>query len=198
MALLISILLPSLMRSRALGLAMECTANLRQLGVMHQASLDMGRWGSSAYDLKSDSNSGGDGTAGYGNRNPPVRADQRGAHAPLNGEGFSEGMEFEARDQPRHWGLLCTVGYRNDRNSYGIAYTARQQPFEILTTDDVVMGCSDYLVVDVPSNFALRHQGEASFLFGDLHANTRRLDEVFDESLIDLQSNRLPPRRLDR
>src|SRR5690606_5169959 len=71
--------------------------------------------------------------------------------------------------------------YQAGMNSYGIFYTRRYVPFDRISSDEFVIGCSDYRVVDLSSNFAFRHNGACSLLFGDFHVESRRPKEFSDD-----------------
>ncbi len=183
-ALLMSMLAPSLAKSRDKAIGIECLSNLKQIVLRHHAnrSLDSNaRWGDSIYDLGDDGiNPAGHGGPGFDtDTGDPDSADGtprsddgnygRGGYVGELG-GFDERMETTATVQPKDWSLPCPVGYKDNENSYGMLYRSRFMPIELVSTSrDIIFGCSDYKIIDVVGNFDFRHQQRASIVFGDLH-----------------------------
>jgi len=189
--LLISLLTPALRSGRDRAALLECQSNLRQIGHIQASSIDNDRWGNSAYDVDSDGGSsrpdGGGGRDRLTDPTDPTSVDTEGRRI---GFGFDETLEKAAKDAPAGWRLVCPEAERFGVNSYGMMYTAIYRPMSSLySSQDVILGCSDFKVVDVVSNFALRHQGRANFLFGDLHVSAYGW-ELFSDADLSKQSQR--------
>lgn len=188
--LLISLLTPALQTGRERARLLECQSNLRQIGQIQASSVDNDRWGNSPYDVDSDGdgfqpNSGGGGR--LGDPTDPTSVESEGHRVGL---GFDENLEHRAAEPPAGWRLICPQAEREGDNSFGIMYTAIYRPMSSLySSQDVIIGCSDYKVVDVVRNFALRHIGEANFLFGDLHVGAHGMN-LFSREELSKESSR--------
>lgn len=194
-ALLISLVLPALSRSREFSFGVECMSNLKQLGSLHQANpFERERWGSSAYDLSGtdsyDGNNGRDNGFGVDDDDPTFVRPKIRYRGNID---FNERMEWQAMGQPEDWTLDCPVAKRVDENSYGINFQMRYRPFETVYNNEVIFGDSVYRVVDVPSNFGLRHLGQGNFSFADTHVEMTSLENLFTETQLGRPSFRDPP-----
>lgn len=191
MGLLLAILMPALAQSRTQAQTSKCASNLRQIALLRAGNVQSDRWGNSPYDIgdsgwDSRSERSGGGTLGDGGSRGDTGGDIDDDFV------FDERAEMQAVEEPAGWSLLCPLAERDGQNSYGIRITACFVPYERTTSRDVVMGCSEYKVVDVVRNFALRHNECANFLFGDMRVATHGL-EVFTRDEISARSNRMPP-----
>lgn len=194
-ALLISLIMPALSRSREFSFGMECMSNLKQLGTLHQANpFDREKWGSSAYDLSGTNGSPDDNPRdqgfGVGDDDPTFVRPKIRYRGNID---FDERMEWQAMGQPSNWTLNCPVAERSEINSYGINFEMRYRPFEVVLNREVIFGDSSYKVVDVPKNYDLRHLGQGNFSFADTHVEMTSLENIFTDSQLGRVSFRQPP-----
>lgn len=188
--LLLGLVLPVLGRSRSQAVRAQCASNLRQIALLRAGNPETDRWGNSPYDVGDSSDTGwnrsdnGKSLWGDGDADGDLDSDDEEYY-------FDERAETQAVDLPLGWTLVCSPADRMSLNSFGIRYDVRYSPYEHVTSLDVVLGCSDYKVVDVVSHFALRHENSANFLFGDLHVASNGL-EIFTAEEVAARSKRSP------
>lgn len=173
-ALLLGILTPGLASSRIAARNVECLSNLRQIGTMHFDPLSRrDSWGRSAYDLPPGESMRHESTGGEGGAPPPMRRVEGEKRVPDRTEQINR-LEWQAPEIPAYWKLLCPEAVITGANSYGMYYRVVGQRFSVYSTSvDIILGCSDFKIVDVAQSFAFRHHQKANFYFGDHHLDSR-------------------------